>query len=403
MTIERDPELAKALELALPPPNAAYGSELRVRRKLDERLRAARSHGKLLGLAALAAAAGALAFFLGVGVPTPATPPAPPAPGHSVLMLSSARVVVRSDTVLSVERDDSAGAVLRLTQGSVLLHVQKGTGKSFEVLAGATRVSVVGTVFAVALGPQGASVEVAEGAVGVRDASGERRLAAGESWPPGQRIFDAAELELVSAPLAMKAAGAPPSPAPASVPTDRAPETSSTAAGAKTVGAHEPAPAPLASAAPESAYSRARSVERAGDLVGALAAYGAIVDARGENLEDALFALARLQAQRGEHRAALALATRYRSDFPAGRYARDSDVLVLNAELALGDGAAALREAETFLARQPSDPRAWRFRLVRAAERARRGDCAGARSDVETAPDGDARRAILESCPSGRR
>ncbi|HEX6765020.1 MAG TPA: hypothetical protein VF103_06070, partial [Polyangiaceae bacterium] len=281
-------------------------------------------------------------------------------------------------------------------------------GKSFEVLAGATRVRVVGTVFGVALGPRGTAVDVQEGVVRVENRGETRTLRAGETWPPHHGLFDAAALERVRAPLPAGPTGElhePPagtSPEPGLAPPSGEPNAPS-AALAQSRAPVVPSRAPPApSAAPESAYARARAVERAGDSTGALAAYQTIVDAHAENVDDALFAIARLRAQTGDQRAALAAAKSYRGTFPNGRYARDNDVLVLNAALALGEQALALGEAKTFLERYPNDPRAWRFRLVRAADRARRGDCAGARSDVETAPDGAAKQSVLESCPAER-
>src|SRR5262245_42235992 len=132
MSVERDPELGKALELALPPAGAPYGAKLRVRRRLAERLTKPRPRvtaAIALGVTGIACAA--LLFFALRGAPAPGEPTLSSA-RYSELMLSSARVLLRDDAALSVERDDASGAVLRLTSGAVLLHVRKGTGKSFE-------------------------------------------------------------------------------------------------------------------------------------------------------------------------------------------------------------------------------------------------------------------------------
>ncbi len=410
MSDERDPELGKTLDLALGPANAPYGAKLRVRRKLDERLAKPRTNWALVAVTLAGMACVAVLFFW-FGRAAAPTAVNVPETRYSELMLSSARVLLRDDAKLSVERDDANGAVVRLAAGAALFHVRKGTGKSFEVFAGATRVRVVGTVFGVALGPRGAAVAVDEGVVEVADRAGTRTLRSGETWPPQHGIsIDQAALERVRAPLPpgpsgeldKERAGAASEPAPAppsgepSAPNDVALAHSA----APVVSSRPPA---AASAAPESDYSRARALERAGDANGALAAYQTIVEARGASVEDALFAIARLRAQLGDQGAALTAAKSYRGEFPNGRYARDNDVLVLNAELARGEQTAALVEAQSFLARFPNDPRAWRFRLVRAADRAQRGDCAGARSDIETAPDGAAKRSVLERCPAEQR
>jgi hypothetical protein len=403
VSAERDPELGEALGRALGSATAPYGAKLRVRRKLAERLAKPRAAALAVTVAAIVCAVALVFAFRPVTSPT-AVPA--PATRYSELTLRSARVLVRDATVLSVERDDATGTVLRLSSGAVLLHVQKGTGRSFEVDAGGTRVRVLGTVFGVAIGPRGAAVQVHEGIVEMQGRGGARTLRAGETWPPEHGCCgDSAAVERVRAPLpaggtdalgmkseeaAREPPATPPGGAPSRGPGDVAARRAATAETSR--------PSPLASATAKSAYSRARSLERAGDAAGALDAYKSIVDAGAENVEDALFATGRLRAERGDQRAVLAVAKTYRDQFPNGRYARDNDVLALNAALALGEHALALDEAERFLDLFPNDPRAWRFRLVRAAARARRGDCAGARSDVEPVPDGAAKRSVLERC-----
>jgi hypothetical protein len=297
-----------------------------------------------------------------------------------------------------------------------LLHVQKGTGRSFVVHAGAARVEVVGTVFGVMLRDGAAAVEVVEGVVELVEGGTRRRLAAGGAWPPGSELFrlTATDLAALRAPLPLPVGAA--SAAPDTPTATRAEPTASALPSPPpaTAVARTPSPAsvrPTASSEParpdvagsgakdaENPYQKARELERLGEPEDARAAFAAIAKSGGPNAEDAAFALVRMPAQRADPKAALAAIADYRRAFPQGRYARDVDVHELNAHLALNDEHAALRDADAFLHRFATDTRAWRFRLVRAAGHARAGHCALARTELESVPDGDAKSAVLTGC-----
>jgi hypothetical protein len=139
-----------------------------------------------------------------------------------------------------------------------------------------------------------------------------------------------------------------------------------------------PAPPP-----PDLGLRRARAREEAFDFAAALVAYRAVADGGSAEAEDALYALGRLQVERG-HDPAGAAATwaEYRRRFPDGRYARAVDLQRLEAALAAQDWPTVRAEADAFLARHGDDARAGRFRLGRAAAHAQAGRCAEALADL---------------------
>lgn len=398
---ELRPELRRALELALPEPSAPYGLKGRVRRALSERLGSANQRRARLWLCFVALAALSLGVL--VGLRFSSREPSPTSKG-SLLALRSARAILRPGTELIVEHDDERGASLRLVSGVVLIHVQKGAGRSFEVLAGATRVQVVGTIFGVSRrAAEGVAVEVVEGVVRVADPSGERTLNAGERWPAVATLFDtASELSQLRAPISVVSSATPaPDPAPnpeaaqqASAVTTSLAKAASSASASPTRAAEDDS-----SAEAQRAYARAKGLERSGDERAALVAYVELSTQPSAVAEDALFSILRLHASQGKRAAIRASIEQYRKRFPNGRYARDVDVHALNLATAEADSAATRRECEAFLSRFPDDPRAWRFRLVQARERAAEGDCAQARELLQGVPASPAKQAVLSACP----
>jgi len=410
---ELKPELRRALELALGDATPHYGLRTRVRRALDERLSAATTRRARLRLGFVALAA--LAIGMLVGTRTVRSTQSVTA-SNSVLGLRAARAILRAGGELLVERDDESGTRLQLNAGTSLIHVQKGTGRSFELSAGKTRVQVVGTIFGVARqADERVTVEVVEGVVRVIDPSGEHRVTAGQRWPANAASFMTdSELVLLRAPIAVLDSAAPTTPAPTAriepsaiaEPTPRVEPSAVTAtpavaapavAAAKSSG--DPSPNDAASEKAQRAYAHAKDLERAGDERGALVAYTALVADASSLAEDALFSILRLHAAHGEPAATQNAISQYRARFPSGRYARDVDVHALNLAAVQADQSAARRECEAFLSHFPNDPRAWRFRLVLARERAGGGNCVGALELLQSVPDSDAKQAVIASCP----
>jgi hypothetical protein len=391
MTPDRDPELGGRLERALPSHTARYGQKERVRRSLDERFERERSKIALWPFALAATIALVLASALWKR-PTATTTVA--SARSSLLTLTTASIAVRADAQLAVERDDSSGTLVRLSSGTILVHVEKGTGRPFAVLAGSMRVDVIGTFFAVSLHTGATSIDVFEGVVRVTDAAGAHLARAGDRYPAGADPLSPTndEVALLSAPFGSKTAqaasaspGAPPSAEP------RAPP----GAGSSTAAPRARVP----SRATPDAYASAKDLERSGATDAALEIYAKVANAGGRNMEDALFAIVRLRSQAGESHLALEATDRYRAAFPAGRYARAVDVHALNARLAQSDDAGVLQEAAAFLDAHGSDPRAFKFRLGRAMVLARRGNCRGALEAIEGVPQSPAKQAVLAACP----
>lgn len=416
MSLERDRALARLLEAGLEPPVARPGAEQRVERKLAARF-ANTTRMPLrwtLASAVVLACAAALTFGRWL-VHTPATSAAGGEPSLAWLPLEHARAAIVGTSKLRVDHEDARETVVELVAGRALFHVQKGTGRHFIVEVGRSRVEVVGTVFGVERDGELARVEVVEGIVRVSGGGAQQTLTAGESSPSGTHLFSLAPAALAAlqAPFpALTAPLAPPSAPTDAVPSEQSPSASppsqAPAKSAHALGIRSAAPAaaptpsstPVAPVTPPSddAYRNARALERAGAIAEATSAYGAIAHAPGPNADDAAFALVRLPAEQHEASGVQAAATAYRAAFPAGRYARDVDVLALNAHLALHDQGSALSDADTFIAHFPNDARAWRFRLVRAADRARHGDCNAAANELAAVPDGAEKTAILDGC-----
>lgn len=394
----RDPDLGAALENALPSPVPPLGAKNRVRAALETERRAPRHRGTrpwLLGLV-LAGMAACVAVY---AIHRLDTPPAPRAES-TITSLGFARVHLRPSTQIAVERDDDAGTTVRLVSGTALFHVQSTAGRTFQVVVGASRVEVVGTVFAVSfVPPSDVRVQVAEGVVQVSDQAGDHRVAAGGSLPPDSVLFDdPAELSALRTPV-REIRHAPAVPAP----------TADAGSISRTSSLIDPRPADAGAAvavAPErrsreerlNPYSLAKRLELSGDRDAALAAYAQLSQEQSPFAEDALFAVIRLHLEKGAPRAALAAAGDYRRRFAAGRYGRDVDVRALDAHLALGDTAAAHREADAFLRDHPDDPRAWRFHLARAALLSRAGNCQAALADLRHVPGGEAKERITKAC-----
>jgi len=400
---ERDPELGRLLEHALGSPEPRPGARVRVEQKLGPRLRPARGGIRRWALvtASLLACVLAVKWAERARGGSPRDAPAA-APAISWLALEDARVALLGASRLRVEREDAGETVVRLDAGTALFHVQKGRGRHFVVEAGRRHVEVVGTVFGVALAGDGARVEVMEGVVRTSENGASELLTAGQSSPPGTDVFALAPRDLAT--LRAPLPPASPRAAPMLVPT-APPSASATALPRHQASSLAPQATAPASPAPSSSvpaiddgYRAARTLERSGEIAAATEGYRTVALGNGAHADDAAFAVARLAAEHGSPSAVQSAVADYRRTFPSGRYARDIDVLELNAHLARRDRPAALRDADAFLVRFPSDARAWRFRLVRAEEQARAGDCAGAMRELSSVPDGAEKAVILAAC-----
>jgi hypothetical protein len=222
-------------------------------------------------------------------------------------------------------------------------------GRRYAVRAGAYRITVLGTVFDVAVEAATVQVAVSSGVVQIEEASsGKRleRLAAGEQW----------------------SSQAPTAPEPAPVPVRPARRT------------------PPADPAALRALAEAREARRNGDPRRALDLYDRIVAAGGPLAESALFEMASIENE-DLHDPGRALATweRYRQRHPRGLLRAEADLSVIEVLPRLGQEGRALDEARAFLRRYPrSERRAEVARVAGDLARAR-GDCRAALSLYELA------------------
>jgi hypothetical protein len=273
---------------------------------------------------------------------------------------SSLDVAPRS-TVL-VHGDDAHGVDVVLDRGEVTCEVAPRRGRpAFVVDAGEVRVRVVGTRFAVERDGSGARVRVDHGTVEVTSHGAVTILHDGESWPslagaaasgrapsaaPPASVAGTAPAGASSAivPLATGApsALAPSTSAPLTSPTGRKhgrhastpPESAATTEPAVsalvTPAATAPAPSPLpppAGPSPREQFEHAARLEasqpsRAADL------YRSIADGGGAWAPNALFALARLESDRGRSADAKRLLQSYLTRYPRGQNAEDARALL---------------------------------------------------------------------------
>lgn len=226
--------------------------------------------------------------------------------GESVLVLAA-----HSDA--SVSGSDAAGWSVRLEAGEVDCQVAPRQGRPpFVVLAGSTRVTVVGTRFSVERVGAEARVRVTEGRVQVDSEESHVLLGAGESWP---------KLELPDA--------APPEAsdeeAPLSEPEPSEPEPSEPALSEPALSdVKTPAGARAAKSRPlaQQRFDRAARLESK-EPRAALSIYQDLARGRGPWAANALYAAARLELELGHPRRAERLLRRYLTKYPQGLNAPD--------------------------------------------------------------------------------
>jgi hypothetical protein len=252
---------------------------------------------------------------------------------------AAARVVVGAGSQGKLERLDRQGATLRLERGSLLLHVlPRPVNAPFLVHTPGFTARVVGTVLRVAVDEHGrASLAVGHGAVELQPAGSQKSVLvrAGERWP--------ADSTAAPSRLELEKLGAE--------------DLEGTTADAFA----PPVPKPVSPALSEesSLYQAGLEALRDRDPHGALALF-------------------RLE----------------QSKFPRGTLRREVRTSILDALLALGDQAPALREIDTALADEPHGLRAPELHWLKGSIlRKLDGNCRRARAELDRAlqhPPGDA-------------
>jgi hypothetical protein len=269
----------------------------------------------------------------------------------SLLVVGANTIAVAPESALVVSGDDEHGVLAVVERGRMTFSVApRRTRPPFVVQAGDVGVRVVGTQFTVARTGDGAHVEVAHGVVEVTCAGVTANVRDGETWPAEIANRDpATETRTAEAdrPAAAAAEIAPTAPlvttagattAPVGPIGDARPRTAppSTATAARwlyspphpsaeaddVVDAAVPSSAPDPTS-PQSRFEGAERLERS-EPDRALSLYREVAADYGPWAMNALFAAARLQAERGAAADARALLTAYISRYPQGPNAGDA-------------------------------------------------------------------------------
>lgn len=203
--------------------------------------------------------------------------------------LGGAALTLAARSEVRVTGSDAGGWLVRLARGQVDCEVAPRQGRPpFVVLAGSTRVTVVGTRFTVIQEGTSARVRVLEGRVRVASGAEERTLGPGESW--------------------------------SSTPSATVAESSTKPVSQRGKGRRQPArstPPP-----PAERFARAARLE-ADDPAGAIALYRQLAASGSAWAANALYAEARLELERGHRERAIALLQRYVARHPRGSNAAD--------------------------------------------------------------------------------
>jgi hypothetical protein len=211
----------------------------------------------------------------------------------SETLLGDVSVHVEPQSSLFAVASDGRGQVVVLEQGAATFAVPPREARPpFVVQGGDVRVEVIGTRFRVERTGPSARVDTHEGTVRVVVEGRAISISAGESWPSGEDAADARATPEGSAEAAISEATLEPN-------------------------ADER----------QGAFERAASLE-ATDAEAAARIYGRLVDEGSEWEANALFALGRLELERGRHGVARSHLARYLERFPRGVNAADARALL---------------------------------------------------------------------------
>jgi hypothetical protein len=237
---------------------------------------------------------------------------------------------------LVVAGDAATGTLVVLERGAAQFSVAKrGRRPAFVVQAGDVRVEVIGTRFRVERQADSARVDTYEGVVRVTAAGHSRSLRRGEHWTVSDHV--AAPLPVV---LPEAAAGAQTSDASAKLPATRAGNHASSlppsgaALKKPRAGASSRAAAQLPPVEEVARDERSRRVfEQAAalevsDAQHALRLYRSLTAQSDGWAANALYAIGRLELERGDHLAARADLQRYLAQYPRGASASDARALL---------------------------------------------------------------------------
>ena len=203
-------------------------------------------------------------------------------------------------------------------------------GARFAVSAGPYVIAVVGTKFRVGVSDDRVSVEVEQGVVEVWRGARSVRLVAGDSWAGPMRGLAPPAVEHRPSLAGASSRHASPADSPASVEND-------------------PTGMEL---------TEARSALKDGRPEDALAMLSHCAKGAGPAAENAAYEMGRvLRDGLRRPRAAIAAWGAYRTRFPDGLLRAEADLSIVETLARVGDNAAALAEAQAFLARYPNSER----------------------------------------------
>jgi FecR protein len=259
----------------------------------------------------------------------------------SEVTFGESALTVAPRSLVLVSGDDEHGVDVVLDRGAVTCQVAPRNGRPpFVVDAGAVRVRVVGTKFTVARADDATTVAVDHGVVEVTAQGVVTVLHDGERWPSppasipspsssvpvGSASDPSPGTDTPRAPSAVpsshvrSAAGTLPSPASPSLAAD-------STAGLAPSAASMPAPSTASAPSPQEDFETAARLERTSPDQAA-AIYRRLASGSTAWSPGALFALARLEADRGHHAEATRLLDEYLTRYPRGINADDARSLL---------------------------------------------------------------------------
>ena len=228
--------------------------------------------------------------------------------------IEGAMLDVAPDSSVHFSKEND-GSVLILDRGRVTCEVApRSEHAPFVVVAGRTRVIVVGTRFSVERQGDHAAVWVEHGVVQVVDDHADERVGAGESYRPETQPEPAEP---------PKVASAPKTPPPAKVVVAATPKKAEHVAPAETPAPPAPPAPPVRTISAQQRFEDAARLERS-DPEAALRAYAALASGDSTWAANALFASARLESERARVPQARRLLETYLERFPRGINAEDA-------------------------------------------------------------------------------
>ncbi len=239
-----------------------------------------------------------------------------------------------------VQALEQSPRLVRLAQrvGTVRYEVKPDTQRPFTVVARGVEVRVIGTVFTVAVDPEGVRVSVERGLVAVTSGTRAVELSPGEN------------LRLSSRDLPSEVSDKP-------------------VASASPVALTSPSAAPAGSgASPAVLMAEADAARARGDLAAAERVLGRLVaeHAGSPQATSARFSLGRIQSARGNFAGAARTFEALRQRAPSGPLAEDALAEAANAWALAGQSAQASALSTQYLARFPQGPHAERMRRLGA-------------------------------------